>query len=43
MIDKLTGAIILDNENIVLNSEMTPVTFMSTSLYKGGMVDNKYF
>ncbi|MFD2214557.1 hypothetical protein [Metabacillus endolithicus] len=42
MIDKITGSIILDNGNIVLNSEMTPETFMTTSLYKGGIVNNNY-
>lgn len=42
MIDQLTGSIILDNGNIVLNSEMTLETFMTSSLYKGGMVDNNY-
>lgn len=42
MIDRITGSIILDNGNIVLNSKMTPETFMTSSLYKGRMVDNNY-
>lgn len=42
MIDKLTGSIILDNENIMLSSGMTAETFMKTSLYKGGNVYPSY-
>jgi len=42
MIDKITGSIILDNENTVLNSRMSAEIFMTTSLYKGGSIDTKY-
>ncbi|RSD28496.1 hypothetical protein [Mesobacillus subterraneus] len=42
MIEKITGSIILDNENIVLSSGMSYETFLNTPLYKGGIVDKNY-
>lgn len=42
MIDKTTGSIILENENVVLNSTMSPEIFMTTSLYKGGIIGTNY-
>ncbi|NPC91997.1 hypothetical protein HOO54_07160 [Bacillus sp. WMMC1349] len=42
MIDKITGSVILENGSIVLNSKMSLEIFMTTSLYKGGTIDNNY-